>query len=150
MKRTISLSIALFTMCFTFAQTQTKRESLAKWQLGNKEVEKITSITNEDTLVYYSFVFRNAKYTHITDYKSVVFNDLNELKAFVETADSLLTNVKLEKDESLRYPIGNVKYITLQLYLKTPSLLIEDNNRLGYCYLAKIDLKKMKEIFSEQ
>lgn len=146
MKKSILTVLAILSIHASIAQT--KSETVARWSAGAKELTKMT--TGKDSICSYIFLFRNVKYQQIVDYKSVTIGDLNELKTFVETVDSLLTHVKLKKGESLNYSIGNVKNINLSLFLGKTAISVWDNSMLGYCYIGAPDLKKMRTAYTEK
>lgn len=146
MKNILIIAITILTTHLALAQS--KSESVARWGAGTKEVKKIT--IEGDTTSSYIFLFRNAKYQQVIDYKSVTFANIEELKFFVEYVDSLLSNVKPQKGETLNYSIGEVKNISLSLFLGKTAVSIWDNLMLGYCYIAASDLKKMRAIYTSK
>jgi hypothetical protein len=144
MKNTILTAVAILALQLGYAQTKT--ETVARWGAGPREVKKYSIVG--DSTVSYLFFFRNAMYQHVVNFQSVTIGDLGELKTFVETIDSLLTNVKLKKGESFDYSIGKVKNINVSLFLGKTVISICNNSMRGCCFITSADVKKMRAIYT--
>ena len=56
------------------ASAQTTKRTLLKAKFGGVKLEHIQKVTGSDTLDYVVFIFRNAKYQHLIDYKVIILN----------------------------------------------------------------------------
>lgn len=143
MKTLLFILIVAFQINLNAQSTSLK---LAKWEAGNKQVDKNTE-NGRDT---YSFCFQNKEYSHIIDIKCVSFSDLQSINKFANFLDSLL-EIPLQKDQTM----SGIKYRSFELSISTlmgrnlitfyPNPKLSDRTWLG-----KKDVKEFRKLAEEK
>lgn len=105
-------------------------------------------LEKQDTLFYVYIGFQNAKYTTLTDIKSLFFTQDDVLKQFIKELSTALN--ELEKNEKIEMLWDRSPNYKLQLYEFSKSLyVIEGKGTGGYTNLTKKQIASLIESLSK-
>jgi hypothetical protein len=153
MKKFMMVAITLIATTVINSQlfAQKKRESIISEQIADLSVNYTRSVDLDkgDTLLYFYLGFQNAKYTSITDIKSVFITNKTNFQLFMKDLVSaykfLLTNEKtsIDWDRSPLYKISIYDFNNSSLYLT------EGKGTGGYTTLNKSVLMNLLRTMSQ-
>lgn len=141
MKKTLSTLFALFLLTGLMAQKKTI-DILTK-KLGKIErivYAKEVDLDKGDTAYYIYMGFQNAKYSTITDIKSIILTKEEDLAELIK--DLRLALPEMGTKTTLHF---DRKKYSLAVYDFTKELSFgqAQNNGSGYCFLNKKDVEKL-------
>lgn len=147
MKYTL-LSFLLISSIFVFSQT--KRIEILKEEIGPLSIKYVKSINLDkgDSLYFVYIGFQNAKYTSITDIKSLGFSKDNIFKQFLKDLNIALEEmeknqkVNLDWDRSPDYKLNLYDFNSNNLYV------VQGAGTGGYTIISKKQVSELIKILA--
>jgi hypothetical protein len=136
--------ILLFVCFLSFGYSvnaQIKSRTVGTFMTGNSS--EIVEFSGED--IWYVFYFQNFKYQSITDTKSALIGNQDDLKKFIYDCDSIISTIKLGKRESIYdVEVGVIRCAIVTFGGKT-SIRVDSDDNLGYTLITKPVIKRFKK-----
>jgi len=141
MKKMFITSVLLL-FCTTTILAQTKRIEISKFKVSqiSADYSKSINLSTKDTLKYVYLGFQNAEFKSVTDIKSIMFTNQNELDEFVIDLKTALP----EMDTKQNIDWDKKKY-SLAIYNFNSALYLKEGSKYsrGYTMLSKKDVEKL-------
>ena len=142
MKKILLLFISLVSVVVN-AQNKTIKVSTIRLKEVTGEYCKDVNLETKDTLSYVTIGFQNAKYSNISDYKTLHFNNQTQLDEFINDLKTALPELGTKQiltwnRKLYDLTIGEGFSNTLFLFADTQS---------GYTMLKKNDIEKLLKWF---
>lgn len=147
MKHILFIPLILIALV-SFSQKKTVKLLEAGIGPISLEYSKSIDLENQDTLFYVYLGFQNAKYTSITDIKSIFFTKDEVFKKFIQ--DLKIALEELEKNEKIDLEWDRRPDYQLKLYSFSKDLyIIQGKGVEGYTKLTKKQIPTLIERLSQ-
>ena len=139
-----------FLVSSTFVFSQTKRIEILKEEVGPISVRYIKSINLDkgDTLYYIYLGFQNAKYTSITDIKSIGFTKDNIFKQFLKDLNIALEEMGKNEKVNLDWDRGPDYKLNIYDFNRNSLYVVQGTGTGGYTILTKNQVSDLIKILS--
>jgi uncharacterized protein YbaA (DUF1428 family) len=134
--------LSIIIVLFLTAQLNAQLEERTTLATGKVVDWKVTQVIKSDTIVHFSWLFQNKKYTHIRDYGSVFCMKRSDLEEFILA----LETVAVLNDKTAAY--RTKQNVVVEVYMETKAVFVNSSDK-KYTTLSKEMALKLAEELKE-